>query len=214
MSLVRRKGRSSATGVRRSRAHESFQTAAECIGTIEPGYGLFAITRGQFSMIDAILACMDQVGPCRLSVWTWTIADYEVEVLTRMMVDKRISRGRLVIDGGARTKNADIIAHWVAHFGWDSVRYVMNHAKLATIETDKYRLLLRGSMNLNFNPRFEQLDITEGGEDFTLVRSIEDSLPILSPTTTGQKIYEASRVAEAFSMEQMEIFKGAKVFTL
>lgn len=214
MNLTRRKGRSSSTSVRRARVAESFQTATECIGTIEPGYALFAITRGQFSMIDAILACIDQVGPCQVSVWTWTIADYEVEVLTRMMVDKRILGGRLVIDGGARTKNADIIAHWIGRFGWNSVRYVMNHAKLATVETDKYRLLLRGSMNLNFNPRFEQLDITEGGEDFTLVRSIEESLPVLSASVSGHKIYEASRVGEAFSMEQMEIFNGAKVFQL
>lgn len=214
MSLGRRKGRSSSTAVRRQRVHESFQNATECIGQIVPGYGLFAVTRGQFSMIDAILACMDQVGPCRVSVWTWTIADYEVEVLTRMMVDRRILAGRLVIDGGARTKNADIISHWRERFGQESVRYVMNHAKIATVETDKYRLLLRGSMNLNFNPRFEQLDITEGGEDFTLIRSIEDSLPVLHASTTGQKIYEASRVGEAFSMEQLEIFNGAKVFTL
>lgn len=214
MSLVRRKGRSSSTAVRRARVHESFQTATECIGKIEPGYGLFAITRGQFSMIDAILACIDQVGPCFVSVWTWTIADYEVEVLTRMMVDKRITGGRLVIDGGARTKNADIIAHWVARFGWDSVRYVMNHAKIATVQSDKYRLLLRGSMNLNFNPRFEQLDITEGGGDFDLIRSLEESLPVLAPTVSGQKIYEASRVGEAFSTEQLEIFNQAKVFQL
>jgi hypothetical protein len=34
-------------------------------------------------------------------------------------------------------------------------------------------------MNLNFNPRFEQFDITEGGEDFELVARIEDGLPVL-----------------------------------
>lgn len=49
------KGRSSAPSVRRARAVQSFRTAAECIGPVEPGMALFAVTRGQFSMLDAIL---------------------------------------------------------------------------------------------------------------------------------------------------------------
>ena len=68
----------SAIAVRRKRAVESFKTAADCIGTIEPGTALFAVTRGQFSMIDAILACLDQTGPADVSLWTWTVAEYEI----------------------------------------------------------------------------------------------------------------------------------------
>ncbi len=34
-------------------------------------------------------------------------------------------------------------------------------------------------MNLNWNPRFEQLDITEGGGDFDLVERIRSELPVL-----------------------------------
>ena len=34
-------------------------------------------------------------------------------------------------------------------------------------------------MNLNFNPRFEQFDLTEGGEDFDLVERLESELPVL-----------------------------------
>lgn len=67
--------RASSAAGRRKAARESFQSAAECIGTVEPGMSLFAITRGQWSMIDAILAVLDQVGPAKLSLWTWTVAD-------------------------------------------------------------------------------------------------------------------------------------------
>ena len=35
----------SAPSARRAKAVESFKTAADCIGTIEPGHSLFAITR-------------------------------------------------------------------------------------------------------------------------------------------------------------------------
>lgn len=204
--------RNAAPAARRKTAKQSFRTAAECIGTIEPGAALFAITRGQFSMIDAVLACLDQTGPAAVSLWTWTVAEYEVECLEAMRNDGRITAGRLVIDYGARNKNAGIIASWKRSYGPDSVRYVVNHAKIATIENDRFRILLRGSMNLNMNPRFEQFDLTEGGPDFDLVKEVEDELPILPDDCTGDAVYKASKVSEAFNTEQLSLFTGVKVW--
>jgi hypothetical protein len=48
---------SEATGeqsLKRNRAIEAFRSAGETIGPIEHGMSLFAVTRGQFSMIDMI----------------------------------------------------------------------------------------------------------------------------------------------------------------
>jgi len=206
------RGRRAAANRRRvARATESFQSAALAIGNIEPGMSLFAITRGQWSMIDAILHCLDQVGPAKLSIWTWTVADYEVEVLARLRRDERLTSGLLVIDHGARNKNADIIAAWKARFGTESVRYVVNHAKIATIESASgLRLTLRGSMNLNFNPRFEQFDLTEGGGEFDLVREIETELPVLGDDCSGAECYEAAKVGAAFDASQLALFTGLK----
>ena len=179
---------------------------------LEPGASLFAITRGQFSMIDAVLACLDQTGPAAVSLWTWTVAEYEVECLEALQNSGRITGGQLVIDYGARNKNAGIIANWKRSYGADSVRYVVNHAKIATIQTDRYKLLLRGSMNLNMNPRFEQFDLTEGGPDFDLVKEVENELPVLPDDCTGADAYKASKVADAFNPEQLSLFTGVKVW--
>lgn len=197
---------------RRAVARESFKTAAECIGPIKPGASLFAITRGQFSMIDAALHCLDQVGRAHLSIWTWTVAEYEIECMERLRNDGRLLSGRLVIDHGARQKNAPLLRQWKGTFGQDSVRYVVNHSKIVTIQNDRFRLLLRGSMNLNFNPRFEQFDLTEGGADFDLVKEIEDELPVLADTSPGKDVYAASRVGEAFAPEQLAMFQGVKTW--
>lgn len=202
----------SAVSTRRANAVESFKTASECIGEITPGKAIFAITRGQFSMIDAVLACLDQTGPAEVSLWTWTVAEYEVQCLERLMQDGRVTGGRLIIDHGARNKNAGLIAQWKSVFGKNSVRYVLNHSKIATIKSDKFTILLRGSMNLNFNPRFEQFDLTEGGADYDLVKEIEDELPILADNCSGKEPYAASKVSEAFSKEQLDIFSGVKVW--
>lgn len=203
----------SAPATRRQKAVESFGCAASAIGQVEAGMSLFAITRGQWSMIDAVLHVLDQVGPARLSLWTWTVAEYEVEVLARLRRDQRVTGGRLVIDAGARNKNAGIIAEWKQSFGVESVRYVTNHSKIARIESASgLKLLLRGSMNLNFNPRFEQFDITEGGPDYDLVEQIESELPILQDNCTGKEVWAASRVGEAFDQSQLSLFSGMKVW--
>lgn len=208
-----RKPRASSVAGRRLRAVESFRSAADCIGPVEPGMSVFAVTRGQFSMIDAISHVLDELGPSRISLWTWTIAEYEVVVFTEMMRDARLEDALLVIDGGARNKNHALIAQWKANFGAESVRYVTNHAKIATVEGGGLRVLLRGSMNLNYNPRFEQLDVTEGGPDFDLVRSIEAELPVLEDDASNGDVYAASRVSAAFEPEKLEVFSKVKRWT-
>lgn len=202
----------SSIATRRTRAVESFKTAAECIGELHSGISLFAVTRGQFSMIDAILACLSQTGPASISMWTWTVAEYEIECLEKLRQDKRITDGRLIIDYGARNKNAGLIHQWKGTFGDDSVRYVVNHAKIARIESATFKLLLRGSMNLNNNPRFEQFDLTEGGMDFDLVEKIENDLPTLPDNSSGAQCYGASKVANAFDVGQLSMFKGVKTW--
>lgn len=198
---------------RAERATESFKSAADAIGPISEGMSIFTITRGQWSMIDAILHCLDSVSErARLTLWTWTVAEYEIQCLTRLMADSRLTGGRLVIDHGARNKNASLIADWKRLFGSDSVRYCLNHSKIATLETGRFKLLLRGSMNLNFNPRFEQFDLSEGGPAFDLVRGIENELPVLGDKCSGKEVYKASRVAESFDSETLDLFKGAKVW--
>lgn len=67
-------------------------------------------------------------------------------------------------------------------------------------------------MNLNFNPRFEQFDLTEGGADFALIRSVEDDLPYLPDACTGPQAYHASKVSSAFDQQTLNLFSGIKVW--
>jgi hypothetical protein len=203
---------SSARSSRRKKAVESFGSAADCIGTIEKDMALFAITRGQFSMLDAVNIVIQQVGICRVSVWTWAIADYEVECFEAFMANRTISSGRLIIDRSAEFRNAPMIQKWRSCFGGDSVRTCKNHAKIATVQNDEFRVLLRGSMNLNFNPRFEQLDITEGGQDFDLVERIENELPVLRPQPSNLEADNATQLGLAYETSTLKMFQGVKAW--
>ena len=194
-------------------AIETFQNASASIGQIVHGVSLFGITRGQFSMIDLILASLDQVGPSRVTLWTWCIAEYEVKCFNRLLIDSRITSALLVIDSQARVKNRDILLDWQAQHGADSIRWVVNHAKLATIESSDKKLLLRGSMNLNYNPRFEQFDLDEGHPGFETVRTIENELPILRFDHGNTEARRASQIDKAHTQELLQPFSfGRKVW--
>jgi hypothetical protein len=61
-------------------------------------------------------------------------------------------------------------------------------------------------MNLNFNPRFEQFDLTEGGADFDMVREIESELPSLPIDCSSTAAYNASKVSSAFDQQTLCLF--------
>jgi hypothetical protein len=67
-------------------------------------------------------------------------------------------------------------------------------------------------MNLNFNPRFEQADITEGGSDFDLVEQIEDELPILPARSSNAEAMTASGLSRAYERSTLEMFGGLRTW--
>jgi|SRR5580765_2383778 len=197
---------------RRARALETFGSAAEAIGRITAETNLFLVTRGQFSMIDMVRHVLADLGPAAVSLWTWAIADYEVEVLGGLMADQNLTTARLILDRSAEHRNGPIVRHWRERFGDDTVRVCKNHAKIARVWTADRRVLIRGSMNLNFNPRFENADLTVNGEDFELVAAIEDGLPILPPLCDNAAAEDATGLSRAFETGQLAAFAGVKTW--
>lgn len=173
---------------------------------------LFAVTRGQFSMIDCIQHTLSQLPGADISVWTWAIADYEVETFTALLLDERIGGATLVVDFSAAKRNAKLLGDWRDRFGADSLRVCKNHSKIARVWNAEKRVLLRGSMNLNFNPRFEQLDVTEGGPDFDLVAQIESELPVLPLTCSHADADAASGLTSVYKQDTLDLFSGVKVW--
>jgi len=195
-----------------ARAVEALGAAADAVGPVTPGMAVFGVSRGQFAMIDMIQHVLSQTGPAAVSLWTWTIADYERDMIAALMANASITGATLLLDYSAGRKLPDMVNDWRDRFGESSVKIVRNHSKLARVWNDRYRVLLRGSMNLNFNPRFEQYDITEGGPDFDLVEAIEAEIPVLPREYDHQQVFEASGLGRAFDSSVMGIFDGGKVW--
>lgn len=199
---------------RNQRAVEALLTAAQCIGKIEKDVSIFAVTRGQFSMIDVIRHCVSELGPCRVSVWTWCIADYEIEAFGYLLAEGAISGALLIVDRSAEQRNSALLDQWRDKFGEDAVKVCLNHSKIATIENGTFQVCVRGSANLNANPRFEQIDITEGEGAFTLVKSIEASLPVLRRLSSHRDAAAATGLSLCWNDESLKPFasKGLKIW--
>ncbi len=56
-------------------------------------------------MIDMIHYILAEIGPAAVSVWTWTIADYEVEAMESLLVRSEITAATLVIHQSADRRN-------------------------------------------------------------------------------------------------------------
>lgn len=203
----------SRTGRRAGRALEALGCASEAIGPIDPGLRLFLLTRGQFSMFDMIAHVVREIGPSAVSVWTWAISEYETAAMGGIMVRREITAARLVIDRAAENNGrAETLEAWRARFGADAVRLCHNHAKIARVWNNERRVLIRGSMNLNCNPRFEQADITEGGPEFDLVASVEDGLPVLPSDVPRGDVDLATGVGRRYEVATLAMFAGLKVW--
>ncbi|WP_302118073.1 hypothetical protein [Allorhodopirellula heiligendammensis] len=117
-----------------------------------------------------------------------------------------------MIDRSAEQRNPGLIQRWRETYGEGSVKVCASHAKIATIENADWKLLCRGSMNLNYNPRFEQMDITEGGEDFDLVKRVEEELPTLPPMCSSSDSRIASKLDFAFEMTELKPLESMKTW--
>ena len=69
-------------------------------------------------------------------------------------------------------------------------------------------------MNLNFNPRFEQLDLTEGGADYDLVVRLESELQVLPRLHSSEEASANSKVNLAFEQKTLEIFDKVKTWQI
>lgn len=172
---------------RRRRVVDSRQNVADTVGPVEHGMSVFAITRGQCSMIDVVQYLIGQIGKASVSVWTWAAGDHEAKAFEWMLQSGQLETASIVIDRSAEHRNTPLVERWRERFGQESVRVIFTHAKIARVWNDRWRFVVRGSMNLNQNPRYEQFDLTEGGPEFELIEEVEKSLPLLPPLSSSRE---------------------------
>ena len=167
---MRAPGTTGAYKRRKASAARCLASAKDALAGFEPGSHVFGLTKGQFSMIDLTDAVLGITGPADVAIWTWCIAEYEVEAITKFLTDKRVESLRMVMDWTGAQRDMPVVEELQQRFGMDCIRVTKTHAKIVTIATEcGWRVTIRGSMNLNANPRFEQFDVSDDEKIYNVV---------------------------------------------
>ena len=152
------------------------QTAAEALAGLDRKTEIYGFTKGQFSVIDLIRAAIEITGPASVDISTWTAAHSDVTTVLEFLSSGKITNTRWLVDISFQRRYPELAQRIRDNFGMDSVRVSANHSKFALIKAGKWRLVLFTSMNLNYNPRFENFQIRHDPDLFKFHAELLDTL--------------------------------------
>jgi len=179
--------------------------AREAIGTIEHDTDTFILTYGQFSLIDALVAILDQTGPADVTISTWTAADAHLQRSAELMATAVIRSFRMIVDRSFETRQPEYCHHMRQLFGLDCVRAIRTHAKFLLVRSDTHNVVVRTSMNLNENPRLENIEISEDSAFADFFQKIADDLfREVKPGENRSALPELESLQESFPFHEVE----------
>lgn len=165
---------------RRKIVHGRVGEASTALGDLESGCELFAVTNGQFSLIDVLEHVLDHAGEAEIDLATWTAADGDLRRAHVFLLSGRVRRMRLVVDPSFRSRKPEFCEVLVDLFGQNAIRTVPLHGKFALVRGER-QFAIRSSMNLNPNRRIETVEISEDAALVGFMRGLVDEIFDRSP---------------------------------
>ena len=107
------------------------------------------------------MALLDQTGPVTVDLSTWTAADAHLQKTAELIESCDITRFRLIVDHSFEGRQPEYVHHMKKVFGADCIRQLRMHAKFLIVRSASHDIVVRTSMNLNGNPRLENVEISE-----------------------------------------------------
>lgn len=161
---------------RTARVLRSRSTAAATLGELTAGCRVVGVTRGQFSLLDLIEACLVKTGPAEVLVSTWTPGIAEMERVLRLLETGLVSGFQLLVDRSFPGRHPKYVARVTEICGLGAIRKTRTHAKFALIHSGGYWITIRTSMNFNTNPRLEQFDLDDDPAIYELFAGVAQEL--------------------------------------
>jgi hypothetical protein len=121
----------------------------------------YGLCKGQFSLIDLVVYCLQTTGPADLVVSTWTAANSDIQHAFRLLTEGAVRTLRFLVDFSFPSRQPAYSAALVERFGPEAIRICKNHAKFILLQNETWNLVIRTSMNLNENRRLENFEISD-----------------------------------------------------
>lgn len=179
---------------------------------LTPGCRVVGVNKCQFSLLDLVMATIEQIGPSDLTIATWTPGKAEMDSVFEMLKSRRIVNFRLLVDRSFPTRQPQYIKRLHEITGAESVRQTRTHAKFALICSNDWRITIRTSMNFNRNTRLEQFDLDDDPVIYNFFETVIGEIFTIVPP--GLDV-SGSKINTAFNVLQLGNHAGAgEVFQL
>jgi hypothetical protein len=163
------------------------KNAAVAIGKLENKTHIFGITKGQFSIIDILHHVLNEIGTADLDISTWTSSTSDLRTVHKFLDSGRIRNLRFLVDFSFQRRAPEIITDMRKRFGEGCIRVTRNHAKFYLLRNENWNIVIRTSMNLNFNPRIEDFTLEDNPDlDDFLCTILNEIFQKQSKTATKQ----------------------------
>lgn len=150
--------------------------AADALGELVPGCEVYVLTFGQFSLIDALHYLVEQTGPADVDVSVWTAAHADLTRSAALLEQSSIRRMRWVVDRSFEARQPSFVTRMRSLFGDACIRVTASHCKFLAIRNERWNLAVRTSMNLNENPRLENLEVSDDAGLCGFLTGVVDSI--------------------------------------
>jgi hypothetical protein len=197
MEVVHRRKPASAREVRRTLATK---TAAEAIGPLTHGCEIFGLSKGQYSLVDILVHCLDTTGPADVIVSTWTAAGADLGFAYKLLTEGRIRSIQFIVDFSFPTRQPQYCAALRERFGDHAIRITKTHAKFLLIRNAAWNIVIRSSMNLNENRRLESFEVSD---DPALARYLQEVIT---------ELFQFQEPGEGFTKRPYDVCKDFERF--
>ena len=169
-----------------------YGAARDAIGTLSKNEDVYILTFGQFSLIDVLSVILDQTGPARVDISTWTAAHAHLDETADKLRNNKIVKMRWLVDSSFIARQPEYCRKMRALFGDNCIRAYKSHAKFMVIENDEWKIAVRTSMNMNENPRLENVEISHDPVLCRFLTQIVDSL--FDEVDSGNMLFELPKL--------------------
>lgn len=172
---------SNAIGYRRAKkaarkmSFHSMADAGACIGALGKNCEIFCLSRGQFSLFNAIEYILDFTGPADVVIATWTAQGADTSRAKQFLLNGAIKGMRWIVDASFISRQPEYCEELIKNFG-NCIRAIRTHAKFCIIGNEKWKFVIRTSMNFNKNIRCEDIEISEDEEFYNYLLRFTDEI--------------------------------------
>jgi hypothetical protein len=165
---------------------------ADVIGEIQHGETQHVVSMGDWSAEHVICHVVEQCGPMRLMMATWSVSDAAVLRLAEAMAQGHITACRALLDWRVRVRRPNALTVMRSALSTADLRLDNCHAKIYLLDNDDYHVTFVGSPNLTTNPRLEASVLTESADVWKFHRGwlepmIDGANPFDVPRPKGKR---------------------------